>query len=183
MEGKKVGGSEEFLGGETRGIGKRGRREGREEQRPGKRQRVQEKMLELVDETGEVVEETTGGDEGDWQDKEEFEQEQNEDGVDVHTIDRDVGPGLKQPANAKEAREAVEVTLEGTGQKVQPGEVDGRGEKLSAEERKRRKQERRQQEKKEREAQRIAEKVLPNSKVREASTEKQKSKHMRGTKR
>ena len=176
MEGKKVGGSEEFLGGETRGVGKRSYREENGEQRPGKRQRVREKMVEQVDGTGEIVVETTGENEGDWQDKEDFELEQGEDEVDVHTVDRDVGAGLRQPANAEEAREEMEVEIEGTGEKVQPEDVAGQGEVLNKEERKRRKKERAQQEKKERGAQRAADKILPDPKVRDPSTEKQESK-------
>ena len=176
MEGK-VGGSEEFTGGETRGYSKRARLGESGEQRPGKRQRVREKAVEQVDGTGEVVVQTAGGDEGDWQDKEDFELEQGEDEVDAHTVDRDVGGGLKQPANAEEAREQVEVEVEGTGEKVQPGDVAGQGETLNKEERKRRKKERLQQEKKERRAQRAADKILPDPKVWEASTEKQERKH------
>ena len=170
-----MGGSEEFLGGEMRGLGKRNHREEKGEQRPGKRQRVREKAVERVDGTGEVVVETTGENEGDWQDKEDFELEQGEDEVDVHTVDRDVGAGLRQPANAEEAREEMEIEVQATGEKVQPEDVAGQGEILNKEERKRRKKERAQQEKRERGAQRAAEKILPDAKVREASSEKLES--------
>ena len=104
MEGKKVGGSEEVLAGEMGGVGKRGRREEAVEQRPGKRQRVREKAVEQVDGTGEIVVETTGENEGDWQDKEDFELEQGEEEVDLHTAERDPGAEIEDSQRMRKRR-------------------------------------------------------------------------------